>query len=142
MTRHAIQITFEICAIRVCYINDWFYKKIFFCNSEWSTIYALALLSYFYFGSHYVLPNPNLVSDNVDSFLIIEYHFYISDDCKHDSYFCATLLAKALDLHGWRRICPLYSFCVVRWLCKPIQVTWVLLFLGCCPNLIDGCAMI
>ncbi len=39
-------------------------------------------------------PNPNFDMDDVDFFFIIEYHFYINDDHKHDSYFVQHWLQK------------------------------------------------
>jgi hypothetical protein len=37
---------------------------------------------------------PNFDPDDVDVFLITKYHFYISDDHEHDSYFVQFFLQK------------------------------------------------
>ncbi len=38
--------------------------------------------------------NPNWDPNDADSYLITKYHFYISDDHKHNSYFVQHCLQK------------------------------------------------
>jgi hypothetical protein len=86
--------------------------------------------------------NPNFDLDDANSFLIIEYHVYINDDHKHDSYFMQYCLQKHWIYVVEEGYAPSIRFVwsnsyVGRF---KLQKPWY--FVGCYPNLINGCAMI
>ncbi len=87
-------------------------------------------------------PNPNFHLDDANSFLITKYHVYISDDHKHDSYFVQCCLQNHWTYMDEEGCAPSTHFVWLNsYACQfKLQKPWY--FVGCYPNLINGCATI
>jgi hypothetical protein len=80
--------------------------------------------------------------DDANSFLIIEYHFYINDDHKHDSYFVQHYLQKHWIYMVEEVYAPSIHFVWSDGYASQFKSHKPWYFVGHYPNLTSGCAMI